>query len=66
MAVWKRGKKNQGAPVVNRKKRALVLLEQDIRSGTIRTGNFENPNRPMEEKDRIRIMKEIESLKNKI
>lgn len=66
MAKWLRGKKDQGAPAVNRRKRALALLEQDMKSGKIRTGSFENPDRPMEEEDRARIMKEMETLKKKV
>lgn len=63
---WKRGFKERGAPAVNRRKHALSMLEQDMKSGMIRTGNTEDPTRPMEEKDRTRIMKEMETLKGKI
>lgn len=65
MAKWLRGKKNQGALVVNRRKRALALLEEDMKSGKIRTGDLTETHRPMEEKDRTRILKEMEILKNK-
>lgn len=65
MPTWKRSHKSKGAPAASRRKRALVLLTEDLKTGRIRTGNMEDPHRPMDEKDRTRIMKEIENLNKK-
>jgi len=66
MAKWTRGKKSMGGDAIARRKQALKMLEEDLKTGKIRTGSSIEPYRPMDEKDRKRVMSEIENIKKKI
>jgi len=62
---WRRGKKNQGPDAIARRKQALKLLEEDLKTGRLRSGG-QRTEEPLEESDRKRIMNEIENLRKKI
>ena len=63
-AKWVRSKKSKSPQAQDRRKVALKKLEEDLKNGTIRLGD--NLTRPIEEKDRKRIINEIENIKQKL
>lgn len=65
MGKWTRGHKSMGGNAISRRKRALALLEQDLKTGLLRSGG-ERTDQPLDEKDQKRIMNEIVNLKKKI
>lgn len=65
MAKWMRGKKSMGGNAIARRKHALALLEQDLKTGLLRTGG-ERTDTPLTEGQRKRIMNEIINVKKKI
>jgi hypothetical protein len=65
MAKWTRSRKSMGGNTIARRKRALNLLEQDLKTGLLRSGG-ERTDTPLSEKEQKRIMNEITNLKKKI
>lgn len=65
MGKWVRGKKSLGGNAIARRKQALTLLEQDLKTGLLRSGG-ERTDQPLSDKDQKRIMNEISNLKKKI
>lgn len=65
MPKWNRSHKEKGQPAQARKRRALELLEQDLKTGRIRTAG-ERTSDLIDDKGLTRIKKEIENLKAKM
>lgn len=69
---WSRGKKNQGPKAKARRKGALGRLEEQLKSGNKTNYHIKNPyvefgsKIPLEEKDKKRITKEINILKERV
>lgn len=59
---WNRGKKQQGALPLQRRRKALAALEEDLKKGTLRVAG-ERSDTPLSDKNKERIMKEISTLK---
>lgn len=71
--TWKRGKKNQGFKIKERRQNALERLEKQLKSGKKPDKQLNNPHLSKDDlmidltdKDKGRIEKEIEVLKERI
>lgn len=58
-------KKNNNKAAIDRRKKALEGLEEDIKTGRIRTGEVQR-GEALTDVQKKRIMKEIETLKTKV